>query len=330
MIKTAALLGLLLFGAAPAFACPAAPDDAPLRLLWTTTLGEEGTLLDAGVDSVHEGAALRAAYAVQERATACALRAWMQSLASGFLALLTVALAAAGLLRLAHRRRSLASTALTRRPVPAAVVLSLLSPVVPPLVLMHAEREILPSPVLLLATAGAVLALAMLLGRRQLIERLRAAAKGPLRAQEEGALALAEVEPKQLLTPPGARGRVPWFEADLSVAAAGELARVGLTDAEVDDGTAHLLSRLANGGGAAGARLTVLGSLSRVPADAGSADPLCRQAPMMARMGGSPATPALITLGTPAELLQRLQLESVLLGILCLVCAGSATLAYFN
>src|SRR5262249_5612621 len=192
-------------------------------------------------------------------------------------------LAAVGLARLGNTRRPLALTVLSRRPVPAAVVLSLLSPVVPPLVLMHAEREILPSPVLLMASAAAALALSMLLARRRLAARLRYAAMGPLGGQSDGAVVLAEVEAKKLVAPPGARGRVPWFIADLAVDAGGEPARVALGQADVDEGAARVLSRLANGTPGGDGKLTVLGCTGRVPADAAAADPLCREAPMMAR-----------------------------------------------
>ncbi|MGZ3443735.1 MAG: hypothetical protein ACXVDD_29645, partial [Polyangia bacterium] len=269
-------------------------------------------------------------YLAEEQATAQAMRAWMQSLASGLIALLTVALAAVGLARLGNARRPLAMTVLARRPVPAAVVLSLLSPVVPPLVLMHAEREILPSPVLLMASAGAALALSMLFARRRLAARLRWAVMGPLGGNGDGTLVLAEVEPKKLVAPPGARGRVPWFVADLAVAAEGENARIALAQADVDDRAARLLSRLANGGSIAGETLTVLGSAQRVPADAASADPLCREAPMMARIGRSPTARAVIAAGSPTDLLRRLQLECVLCATLFGVCIGSAALAFFN
>ena len=339
MIKIAALfgLGLLLFGAAPAYACPAdragVPDDAPLRLTWTTAVDDEDVGDELANDSIGpnvDDAAVESAYFAEEQATAAAMRAWMQSLASGLIALLTVALAAIGLARLANSRRPLAMTVLARRPVPAAVVLSLLSPVVPPLVLMHAEREILPSPVLLMAVAGAALALSMLLGRRRVAARLRWAATGPLHGNEDGALVLAEVDPKRLVTPPGARGRVPWFAADLAAAAEGEPARVALAQADVDDAAARILSRLANGASVAGETLTVLGTISRVPADAASADPLCREAPMMARIGRSASARALVAAGTPADLLRRLHLECALLAVLFGVCVGSAALAFFN
>ncbi|MCU1276486.1 MAG: hypothetical protein JWM53_32, partial [bacterium] len=150
-------LGALLLSAAPASACPAEhavlSASTPVRFAaWTipVAVDEDDQLAEATIAAAEDDAAVEASYLAEEQATATAMRAWMQSLASGLIALLTVALAAVGLARLGNARRPLAMTVLARRPVPAAVVLSLLSPIVPPLVLMHAEREILPSPVLLM------------------------------------------------------------------------------------------------------------------------------------------------------------------------------------
>jgi hypothetical protein len=340
MIKLTASLGLgaLLLSAAPASACPAQraafTESTPIRFAaWTIPVAagdDEDGLSEATIAAAEDDASLEAAYLAEEQATAQAMRVWMQSLASGLIALLTVALAAVALARLGSARRPLAMTVLARRPVPAAVVLSLLSPVVPPLVLMHAEREILPSPVLLMASAGAALALSMLFARRRLAQRLRWAVMGPFAGALDGTLVLAEVEPKKLVAPPGARGRVPWFVADLAVAAEGENARISLAQADVDDRAARILSRLANGGSVAGETLTVLGAANRVPADAASADPLCREAPMMARIGRSPSARAVIAAGSPTDLLRRLQLECVLCATLFGVCLGSAALAFFN
>jgi hypothetical protein len=338
MIKAALGLGALLLTAAPAHACPAERaalnESTPIRFAaWTipvATGDDDDGLTETTIAAVEDDASHEAAYLAEEQATAQAMRSWMQSLASGLIALLTVALAAVGLARLGGARRPLSMTVLARRPVPAAVVLSLLSPVVPPLVLMHAEREILPSPVLLMASAGAALALSMLFARRRLAQRLRWAVMGPLAGIGDGTLVLAEVEPKKLVAPPGARGRVPWFVADLAVAADGENARIALGHADVDERAARILSRLANGGTLHGETLTILGTTTRVPADAASADPLCREAPMMARIGRSSAARAVISAGTPSDLLRRLQLECVLCATLFGVCLGSAALAFFN
>jgi hypothetical protein len=343
MAKIAFSLGLgALLMAASASACPVERGGftgEPGARVVVHCLANCGETVDPMVDDGEEAAAttlpteettVEAAYVAEEQATAAAMRAWMQSLASGLLALLTVALAAIGLARLGNLRRPLPLTVLARRPVPAAVVLSLLSPVVPPLVLMHAEREILPSPVLLMASACAALALSMLLARRRLAARLRWAVMGPLAGIADGTLVLSEVEPKKLVPPPGARGRVPWFMADLSVDAEGESARVALSQCDVDDRAARVLSRLANGGSVVGETLTVLGAAVRVPADAASVDPLCRAAPTQARLGRASVGRALLAAGTPAELLRRLQVESALLGLLFAVCLAAAGLAFFS
>jgi hypothetical protein len=355
MTKTALLLGLgtVLLAAQPVRACP---NDRAAFLIdgirvvhCLTNCGVDRRLVSLGVDRAIDGYdgeglgfsdgsssspsnddAMEAAYQAEESATATAMHVWMQSLASGLLALFAVAIAGVGLARLGQMRRPLAMTVLARRPVPAAVVLSLLSPVVPPLVLMHAEREILPSPVLLMAAALAVLALSMLFARRRLASRLRWAAVGPLGGLEDGTLVLAEIEPKKLLPPPGARGRIPWFMADLSVSSDGEIARVALAQADVDDRAARILSRLANGIGIGGETLTILGAAVRVPADAASADPLCRSAPTQARIGRAAIGRAIVTAGSPAMLLRRLHVECVLLGLLSGICVAAAGLAFLS
>lgn len=338
MTKTALrlALGALLLGApAVALACPCDPHDPTPEFMHvtpeaTTVAVDDSDRISAFEEAGSDDAALEAAYVAEEQATAQAMRSWMQSLASGLIALLTVALAALGLARLANVRRPLPMTILSRRPVPAAVILSLLSPVVPPLVLMHAEREILPSPVLLMASACAALALSMLLARRRLASRLRWAVMGPLNAIGDGTLVLAEVTPKKLVPPPGARGRVPWFLADLAVTVEGETARVALGQADVDERAARLLSKLANGGAGGDETLTVLGSSARVPADAASADPLCREAPMQARVGRGASGRALVAFGSPAQLLHRLHVECLLLALLFGICLGAAGLAFFS
>jgi hypothetical protein len=334
MIKTTLMLvlGVSLMGS-PAVACPC--DHAAAAVNDGCTFGlrlaaiEEPSRISAAEPSSDDEAALEAAYVAEEQATAHAMRAWMQSLASGLIALFAVALAALGLARLGNLRRPLPMTILARRPVPAAVILSLLSPVVPPLVLMHAEREILPSPVLLMASACAALALSMLLARRRLATRLRWAVLGPLAGAEDGALVMAEIAPKKLVAPAGARGRVPWFLADLAATAEGEPARIALGQADVDERAARVLSKLANGL-AVDDKLTILGTAARVPADAAAADPLCREAPMQARIGRGAAGRALIAFGTPAELLHRLHVECIFLALLFGVCLGAAGLAFFS
>jgi hypothetical protein len=51
---------------------------------------------------------------------------------------------------------------------------------------------------------------------------------------------------------------------------------------------------------------------------------------MMARIGRSPSARAVVTLGTPTDLLRRLQVECALLAILFGICTGSAALAFLN
>ena len=122
MTKTALLLGLatLFCTARPAFACP--NDRASFAIdgvrvvhclsgcgslrLAPTTISEQTDELIGGDDD-----AVEAAYLAEEQATATAMHAWMQSLAAGLLALLTVALAGVGLARLAlfHCRGDLAA-----------------------------------------------------------------------------------------------------------------------------------------------------------------------------------------------------------------------------
>src|SRR5262249_49944910 len=114
------------------------------------------------------------------------------------------------------------------------------------------------------------------------------------------------------------------------VSAEGEQARVALAQTDVDDRAARLLSRLANGGSLAGETLTVLGAAIRVPADAASVDPLCRSAPTQARIRRAMSRRALLTAGTPGELLRRLQLESAVLALLFAVCVAAAGLAFFS
>jgi hypothetical protein len=271
-------MGTLLLSSAPAAsACPQLPEfvsDHPSLIDRYWAVEDEPPV---------DESTLQAAWRAEEQASTQAMRAWMGSLAAGLTALMALAMVAVALARLSATRRPLALTMLTRRPVPSVVVFSLLSPMVPPLVLMHAERDVMPSPVLLMAAAGAGLALSMLLARRRLAAQLRWAARGALAGHRDGALVLAEVEAKKLVMPPGARGRMPWFVADLAVGHDGEQGRVALSQAAVDEETATLLHRLACGAGGVGARLTVLGSVSRIPADASGADPLCREAPMQAR-----------------------------------------------
>jgi hypothetical protein len=114
--------------------------------------------------------------------------------------------------------------------------------------------------------------------------------------------------------------------ADLLVDWDGEAARVALAQAFVDGDATDLLQQLATRAAPA-ARLTVLGYLARVPADASSADPLCRAAPMQARIGSGPLQRALLTGQSPTELARRLHLECALLALLLGLCFAAAGLA---
>src|SRR4051812_23672904 len=107
MTKLVASLGLgaLLLSAAPALACPAErpvfPEATTVRFAaWTIPVAagdDEDGLSETTIAAVENDASLEAAYLAEEQATAQAMRLWMQSLASGLIALLTVALAAVGL-----------------------------------------------------------------------------------------------------------------------------------------------------------------------------------------------------------------------------------------
>src|ERR1700750_2842448 len=93
-------LGALLLTAAPALACPspsfAAAEATPVRFAaWTIPVAagdDEDGLSETTIAAVEDDSALEPAYLAEEQATAQAMRAWMQSLASGLIALLTVAL----------------------------------------------------------------------------------------------------------------------------------------------------------------------------------------------------------------------------------------------
>src|SRR5262249_23516140 len=130
MAKIAVTLGLgALFVGASAFACPverSGLSGEPSAHVVVHCLANFGAAADPAANDVDEAwfvpagnaddDAVEAAYLAEEQATASAMRAWMQSLASGLLALLAVALAAIGLARLGNLRRPLPLTVLSRRP----------------------------------------------------------------------------------------------------------------------------------------------------------------------------------------------------------------------
>ena len=153
------------------------------------------------------------------------------------LALVAMGLTAASLGRMRAARRPLPLAARRTRPVPVVMLLSLVLPMLPQLVLMHADAQLLPALLLLLASAGAGTAGAMLLARRQLAGRLRWALGGDglLGALPDGTLATAELEARRLVAPSAGRGRTAWYRADLlGHSREGEAIRVALEGAVVD------------------------------------------------------------------------------------------------
>jgi hypothetical protein len=75
------------------------------------------------------------------------------------------------------------------------------------------------------------------------------------------------------------------------------------------------------------AKLTVVGGLQHVPADAASADPLSRTVPMQTRIGHGSVHRALVTALTPAQLTRRLYVECAMLAALFSMCTAAAALA---
>ena len=213
------------------------------------------------------------------------------------------------------------------RPVPVVMLLSLVLPMLPQLVLMHADAQLLPALLLLVASAGVGTAGAMLVARRHLAARLRWAVDAPLGSLPDGTLAATEVEARRLIAPSGQPGRTAWYRADLLAfvrdgQASGEAIRVALDGAVVDVQAAREIAAVTFSG-PTGARLTVLGTTQRVPADAASVDPLAR-APMQPRLTGAPSQPTHVFAGTRAQLGRRLRSESaILLGALCVSVAAA-------
>jgi hypothetical protein len=211
------------------------------------------------------------------------------------------------------------------RPVPVVMLLSLVLPMLPQLVLMHADAQLLPAVLLLVASAGVGTAGAMLVARRQLAARLRWAVDGPLSSLPDGTLALAEVEAKKLVAPASGRGRTPWYRADLVAQAREESIRVGLEGATVDLRAAREIAAVTFSG-PTGEPLTVMGFTQRVPAVVASVDPLSR-APIQPRLAGTTSLPALVFAGTRKQLQRRLRSESALLFGALAVSVAAAVLA---
>jgi hypothetical protein len=256
-------------------------------------------------------------------------RAWLRSLFGWMLALVAMGLVAAALGRMRAARRPLPFAARPMRPVPVVMLLSLVLPMLPQLVLMHADAQLLPALLLLVASAGVGTAGAMLVARRHLAARLRWAVDAPLGTLPDGTLAAAEVEPRRLVSPAAGRGRTAWHRADLLAQTredtTGESVRVALEGAVVDVQAAREIANVTFSG-PTGARLTVLGITQRVPADAASVDPLAR-APMQARLAGTTAHPAHVFAGTRAQLQRRLRAESAILFGALAVSVAAAILA---
>jgi hypothetical protein len=194
-------------------------------------------------------------------------------------------------------------------------------------VLMHADAQLLPALLLLLASAGVGTAGAMLVGRRQLAARLRWAADGTLSNLPDGTLATAEVEARRLVAPSAGQRRTSWYRADLltQVGRDGEAIRVALDGAVVDVQAAREIAAVTFSG-PTGTRLTLLGTTQRVPAEAHSVDPLAR-APMQPRLTGTPTQPSHIFAGTRLQLARRLRAESAILLLALSVSLAAALLA---
>jgi hypothetical protein len=321
-------------GGAAALWRPAAPDQHVVVLdaqppadmlrdedaLWPPAWSE----LDSGASEIGAPAPVHVYFMYSDSALAVR-RAWLRSLFGWMFALVAMALVAAALGRIRAQRRPLPLAARPVRPVPVVMLLSLVLPMLPQLVLMHADAQLLPAVLLLVASAGVGTAGAMLVARRQLAARLRWAVDGPLSSLPDGTLALAEVEAKKLVAPASGRGRTPWYRADLVAQAREESIRVGLEGATVDLRAAREIAAVTFSG-PTGEPLTVMGFTQRVPAVVASVDPLSR-APIQPRLAGTTSLPALVFAGTRKQLQRRLRSESALLFGALAVSVAAAVLA---
>jgi hypothetical protein len=247
--------------------------------------------------------------------------AWLRQIGGGLLALAFFALGIGLTLRVSSARRPLFQYSFGHRAVPLPLFLSLLSPLVPPLLLLHAEPGFLPSPILFLALAGAGLTAILLDERRRLAAELRWAAV-PVGTPPDGTLVMTEIEPRRLVPPLGMHERAPWCLCDLSGLVDGRPARVALSRSTVDAEASAVLAQLASGKLDPSTRLTVVGAVSRAPADAEGADPLCRDASTQLRF----ATP-LLAARSPESLQQRLREEALTLALSLGLCLGAALFA---
>ena len=167
-------------------------------------------------------------------------RVWLRSLFGWMFALVAMGLVAAALGRIRAARRPLPLASRPMRPVPVVMLLSLVLPMLPQLVLMHADAQLLPALLLLVASAGVGTAGAMLVARRHLAARLRWAVDAPLGSLPDGTLAATEVEARRLIVPSGSRAAPPGI-APISLlssamvkASGASVIRVALDGAVVD------------------------------------------------------------------------------------------------
>ncbi len=239
----------------------------------------------------------------------------------------------------ARRPLPIAATAVRQPARPISLVERLLvlvclwSPLLMLLGLMQAQHGLLSTVLLMSAGVGAGACAMMMSARRRLLARLRWALGGRIDRLPDGTLVTAEVDPRRLVAPPGLRGAVPWYRADLAVTLPGEersnAARVSLDDALVDDQAARALLRVALGK-PAGTTLTVLGQSSRAPADACSATALERHAPTQPRIASTRAGRAIVVAGPPAELMRHLRHEGLLLAAALSASVGAALLTMLS
>ncbi len=98
--------------------------------------------------------------------------AWVNRVWGWMLGLGAMALTALALLSL-RRLRPIGARPACTRPAPFLFGLSILGPLIPQLVLLHSECQLMPSLLMIAASAGIGAAGALLIGRRQLLGRLR-------------------------------------------------------------------------------------------------------------------------------------------------------------
>jgi hypothetical protein len=296
---------------------------------------------DGAVD-VDDDAALEAPVTFAAEPHGCALAASLEPLGRWLAVLLALGLVATilGSVGAARRPLPIAASAVRRPSRPISLVERLLvlvclwSPLLMLLGLMQAQHGLLSTVLLGSAGVGAGACAMMMSARRRLLVRLRWALGGRLDRLPDGTLVSAEVDPRKLVPPPGMRGAVPWYRADLTVSLPADegamgAARVSLDEALVDEEAARALLRVALGK-PAGTTLTVLGLAHRAPADAAGTAALDRHAPTQPRIASSRAGRAILVAGSPAELARRLRHEGLLLGGALAASIGAALLTMLS